>query len=1788
MIPAESSDPEGPSAERGSPSPKPETRSDGMHPGPDHVSAPSHEQSNVGRGLTPVDEKMQCLDPLLAVELCEAIGLSARLVQDTEIFDPSFFVEDHTVFASGVESTNWVHAEMFQYWKARFGVSIEQIAQRLRHCDIDLLEVYCSQDSQLTQSATHSGLKARRFGLQQGDLSTYVGRTQLYEMLWIHRPRNVWVSPKCGPWSAWNRLNSQKSVEIMKKIQDDRRKENVHLLLCEALFRLQDWRSPECHFHLEQPQGSDLVYQKEMSSIVKYCLRVLCDMCVAGSLRHPENQMALRKRTQVFTTSEIMARMLEQQQCVGQHVHVPIEGSCKPRGFPRMPLTRYTELYTRTFAGKLCRTILASAQVQEKSLGNAAMTNHVTETAPCWHDDPLLTTDEHPTKRRRMTVKGNPSTDASAVADPAERSHKLAGVLTEFDRVVPRVGKICVTEGPLMQLVQNMFPQHQIVAIDACRGINRKRQCPVRIPKNEAPLRKELGKRRGDLSNFEEPEWEAWEQLSQRQLIRATTPSRLLLTLFARKLRPGELQETATPEVEMPQASLNNPETENTSLEGERADGTQSDVLQHGPCFLNLPKLKQSMIWKLHQNLGHPNNQLMMIALKRSGWSPEEVQACQDFRCPVCTEKQQPKASRPVHLHEPRDFNDLVSFDGAEWQNAKGQKFGFYHFVDTATNFHVAVPYVQRTSESLIEAFENAWLRWAGPPKKMLFDSATEANSEQFETLLQSHSIESFVIPTSAHWQLGRAERHGAVLKNMLDKYDMERPIDNPHEFSQSLIHLCQAKNALTRHEGYTPEILVLGKSRRLPGSNCSEPCDPSSFGSMSESTESSRFHEQLARREAARSAFVKADHCMALRRALHARTRPHRMLFQVGDRVMYWRPGKGVNEGTWHGPARVLMVEQPNLLWISHMTKLFRCAPEHVRSLSELEAASDESALRPADLPHQSGNGVFQFRQLTETPPVMQNQGSNQEDLVPNVALPPEISVPEASMPQTPVDQPDAEPSREITPFENDNPLHDHVFSPTPDATQVPLPQTDTEDELVTCDVSVDHWKIEGDKVIRIHNQPRLSKFFPDDRCPVPVEDLQPCRTIQGLYRTNEQFTVEDHWQEQVQAHLMMPEIWTGRTVFFLKPECQKPNNNKEKISCMITEEQPMCFTAEILLTCEDVQKCLGKTYSQQEAFLASAAKRQKIEVKTKDLSKEDQEKFLKAKEKEIDQWISTDTVRRILRNRIPENQLLRTRWVLTWKSLDPVEQKELGCTKKAKARLVILGYEDPLIDTLPRDSPTLGKDSRMLALQCIASHRWSCRSFDIRTAFLRGSRQDSRILGVEPPVEMRRRMKLADDETCELLKGAYGLINAPLLWYVELKTSLLNLGFIVSPLDPCLFILPKRMQDADSSKVTGNTDSSGPKIHGILGVHVDDGVGGGDAVFAATIDKLEAKFPFGSKRQGKFVFTGIQVEQETNGDIVLNQTDYVNDVPSIEVPKDRRQNPSSEATQKEVQDLRGLIGSLQYAASNTRPDLACRLSLLQARITCATVQDLLNANRLLTDAKRNADIKIRIKSIEPSKVRFLSYSDAAFATREKAHSQKGCLILATTDEVNQTQAAPVSPLVWFSKKINRVVSSTLASETFALSGALDVLSWIRIHWAWMNDPMIRWQEPEKTLPKLPHAYAVVDCKSLFDLLQKTTVPACAEYRTTLEALIIRERLREGVIIKWVHSAAQMADSLTKDMDTEILKKFLERGKCVLHDIDEILKQRADKRIRREWYKMNCESETALHVFACALGFLD
>ena len=222
---------------------------------------------------------------------------------------------------------------------------------------------------------------------------------------------------------------------------------------------------------------------------------------------------------------------------------------------------------------------------------------------------------------------------------------------------------------------------------------------------------------------------------------------------------------------------------------------------------------------------------------------------------------------------------------------------------------------------------------------------------------------------------------------------------------------------------------------------------------------------------------------------------------------------------------------------------------------------------------------------------------------------------------------------------------------------------------------------------------------------------------------------------------------------------------------------------------------------------LLTTAAKKSRAEVKYSTLSSDEKKLFDQAKNKELKCWLETSTVKRILRNRIHPERIMTSRWILTYKP-DPTSPKG----HKHKPRLVVRGYQDPEIDQVCTDSPTLGRDARQLLLQTVSSMGWDVTSFDIKTAFLRG-KADRRELAIEPVPELRQLLQMHPNEVCLLEGNAYGRVDAPLLFYKEFRKQLEKVGFVTHPLDGCLFLLRNR------------DDPS--KLDGILGTHLDDGIG-------------------------------------------------------------------------------------------------------------------------------------------------------------------------------------------------------------------------------------------------------------------------------------------------------------------------------------------------------------------------
>ena len=172
-------------------------------------------------------------------------------------------------------------------------------------------------------------------------------------------------------------------------------------------------------------------------------------------------------------------------------------------------------------------------------------------------------------------------------------------------------------------------------------------------------------------------------------------------------------------------------------------------------------------------------------------------------------------------------------------------------------------------------------------------------------------------------------------------------------------------------------------------------------------------------------------------------------------------------------------------------------------------------------------------------------------------------------------------------------------------------------------------------------------------------------------------------------------------------------------------------------------------------------------------------------------------------------------------------------------------------------------------------------------------------------------------------------------------------------------------------------------------FGTHVDDGIGGGDKYFHQQLQKLQAKLPFGSFKQRKSVFCGIQLEQTPDQSILASQADYIHK----NLVENSLQAPANES---EISKLRGLVGSLQYAVTHThtRPDLAARLGDVQVQMAQPKVETLLTSNKVLREAQQTSNVKICFRSIASDLVIHVSFVDASFASPKQLVSFQGTLI--------------------------------------------------------------------------------------------------------------------------------------------------------------------------------------------------
>ena len=254
-------------------------------------------------------------------------------------------------------------------------------------------------------------------------------------------------------------------------------------------------------------------------------------------------------------------------------------------------------------------------------------------------------------------------------------------------------------------------------------------------------------------------------------------------------------------------------------------------------------------------------------------------------------------------------------------------------------------PIFQReTAEITKGVLRDSWIHWAGIPEHLELDPSKPNLSTMLAEYCESRGIVMHHIAADAHWQLGKVERHGQWFQSIFKKVCDEHPPMSAEDFVDRVSQTQQAKNSLISERGASPFQHVFGRNPSIPEDLLQE--NPNLAVSESITCDDASAQANAVR-QAARKAVLECQDDKALRAALRARPRVFKD-FKSGDWVYYWRSQKWdkgvlINDGRWYGPALTLGLVGRNIM-VAHRRNTLRCAPEHVRHVTEEEKTIVES----------------------------------------------------------------------------------------------------------------------------------------------------------------------------------------------------------------------------------------------------------------------------------------------------------------------------------------------------------------------------------------------------------------------------------------------------------------------------------------------------------------------------------------------------------------------------------------------------------------------------------------------------------------------------------------------------------------------------------------------------------------------------------------------------------------------------------------------------------------------------
>ena len=310
---------------------------------------------------------------------------------------------------------------------------------------------------------------------------------------------------------------------------------------------------------------------------------------------------------------------------------------------------------------------------------------------------------------------------------------------------------------------------------------------------------------------------------------------------------------------------------------------------------------------------------------------------------------------------------------------------------------------------------------------------------------------------------------------------------------------------------------------------------------------------------------------------------------------------------------------------------------------------------------------------------------------------------------------------------------------------------------------------------------------------------------------------------------------------------------------------------------------------------------------------------------------------IRKGLAKRNQLDKILQPRFVLTDKH-DGLRTESHPLPISASSRLVMPGFKDRsnLGGRLRRDATTGSRMARRILFSIAAFFtQWMLIAADIKSAFLKCAADEKR----NPLIPS------LPGQLCRVLKGIFGLADAPREWWLRLSRAMEEHGWTRTLVDGAIWCL-------------WVTNEAGERtLEALVVAHVDDLLFAGGVKGKASLDAIGTELGFGSLEEGDFTWCGKRIRRASDGTIRLSMREYHENLQEILLPKHRKSDPTSQLDASEARQLRALLGSLQWLVAQLRFHMSYAASALQGEHP-PTIATVLKANSIMRGFKVDLDL--------------------------------------------------------------------------------------------------------------------------------------------------------------------------------------------------------------------------------------